>query len=56
MQTKLNAYQEVVDPRDIRTGMVPDVLRSLLDYLKLEIVRENTPDYITYEIRPRSDR
>ena len=48
----MDQYRKVVDLNEVPSGRVRDVLRGLLEHLKLEIVCEETPDYTAYEVRP----
>lgn len=50
----LNSYQEIVTLDDVPQDSKWEVLHALLEYLKLEIVREATPDYTLYELRSKS--
>lgn len=52
----LNAYQEIVTLDDVPSENKWEVLHALLEHLKLEIVREATPDYTLYEVQPVADR
>ena len=51
MALRLPNYQTVVRVKDIPGPQRDDILQLLLDHLKLEIVREKTPDYVGYELR-----
>ena len=51
MSRKLSQWEEVVTADMVPAGEMPDLLAALLEYLKLEIVRAETPDYVVYSIR-----
>ncbi len=48
---KLTQYQEIIVSTDLPSVDIPLVLFLLIERLNLEIVRESTPDYTSYEIR-----
>ena len=50
---KLPKYQERIGLSDVPDEDLKLVLVALIDYLNVEIVREQTPDYTSYDIRKR---
>jgi hypothetical protein len=50
---KLDRYREVTPLSDVPDKDLRLVLVALLDHLGVEIVREATPDYTSYEVQRR---
>lgn len=51
---KLSQYQDVVSIDSLSIDEVRTVFCLVLDHLNLDIIRERTPDYTAFELRPRS--
>ena len=49
----MNAWQEPVRAADLPPQELASVLDLLLDRLGLQIVREQTPDYTSYELQEK---
>lgn len=48
---QLGRFEEVVALEDVPAEDAHKVLRSLIDYLGLELVQDRTPDYTAYRFR-----
>lgn len=53
---RMTAYHEVVPLRDVPGSDVRRVLELVLEHLNVELVRECTPDYTAYALRPTAPR
>lgn len=47
----LGPYQDIVELEDIPDSDIKDILAQLIDLMGFEIIREQTPDYTSYELK-----
>ena len=51
---KPGLHQELISISDVPPEHLPKVLAALLEYFNVAIMREQTPDYTSYYVRPRN--
>ena len=51
---KLGPYQETVPISEVPPEHLPELLAALIEYLNVVIVREQTPDYASYDVLSRN--
>ena len=56
MKISLSQYEDVISPDSLSEDEIRVVLALIFDHLELEIVRERTPDYTSFRLRPRNER
>lgn len=49
----MEQYREVIKLDEIPADDYFKVVRALIEYLNVEIIREATPDYTSYEVRAK---
>ena len=47
----MSQYQEVVSVDFLKPDQLRTIVALILDHLRLEIVKEETPDYTAFELR-----
>lgn len=55
MKLRLTAYQEVISLDDVPAEKMREIVQEILNYLHVEIVREQTPDYTRFMLISHKD-
>ena len=50
----MSMWRETIDIDEVPDDKLRDLLQAMIDYMKVEIVREQTPDYTFYELKPKT--